>query len=81
VIESNADIVLIAELGATHLDYSGTAVQDWLGAFAELGLEWRVIEPWTGDLQIVELGELSTVESCNLVFARPSRLAAVIGSS
>jgi FkbM family methyltransferase len=79
VIASNPGLILIAELGAAHLAHAGVTLDEWLSAFTDLGLDWRLIDPSTGEIRVIELDDLRTIDDCNLMFARPSRLAAMIG--
>jgi FkbM family methyltransferase len=80
LIESNAELLIIAELGAIHLEHAGTNLEQWLAAFAELGLEWRLIDPVSGALRVADPEELLSIDSSNLLFARPQALAELIGS-
>lgn len=70
-IRRNPDIVLIVELGFSHLHRAGHSVEDWLRRFDDLGLEFRVIDPQTGKLTPMDRSRLEELPSLNLLFARP----------
>src|ERR1700754_462332 len=70
VIARSPSIQIIAELGMSHLARSGLTVDTWLSAFNDLGFTARVINPLTGRLTPLVLGEVIHVDSANLLFSR-----------
>jgi FkbM family methyltransferase len=74
-IERNADVALIVEFGPSHLHRAGHTTGEWLQAFERLGLHFRAIEPMTGALLDWTPGQIESVESINLLFARPTSKA------
>jgi FkbM family methyltransferase len=71
IVRANPDIALIVEFGHSHLGRSGQATGDWFAAFAQLGLQYRVVQPATGRLEEWTPAQLEQAESANLLFARP----------
>jgi FkbM family methyltransferase len=72
VIEANPSVALIAEYGPSHVRRSGHTAASWLQPFQALGLEYRAIDPHTGQLAPCDEAELEKWDSVNLFFARPS---------
>jgi FkbM family methyltransferase len=70
-IRANPEIALIVEFGPSHLLRRGQTAQQWLAAFAALGLEYRAVDPLSGVLEHWTVAQLETVHSINLFFARP----------
>lgn len=70
-IEANPEIALIVEFGPSHLVRTGCKVADWFAAFSALGLTYQAIDPVSGALSPASQEQLETVESTNLLFARP----------
>ncbi|PQO38826.1 hypothetical protein C5Y96_02860 [Blastopirellula marina] len=70
-IQASPNIGLIVEFGPSHLERTGVTAAQWFGAFEELQLVYRVIEPFTGTLEEWSIEQLMEVESANLLFARP----------
>lgn len=71
IIRSQTEIGVIAEFGPSHLKRRGLTTRDWLKPFLELGLEYRTIHPFTGDLESTTPEKLDLVYSENLFFAKP----------
>lgn len=63
-------IAIIVEFGLSHLHRVGCKSADWLGAFTNLGLDYRAINEETGALEILSIDQLEAVNSVNLLFAR-----------
>lgn len=74
-IGRNPDVALIAEFGISHLRRTGTSTRDWLEAFEKFGLAFQAIEPSTGALLDWNVAQLESVDSINLLFARPASKA------
>ncbi|WP_175962552.1 FkbM family methyltransferase [Burkholderia pyrrocinia] len=70
IIESNPDLAIIAEFGPAHLERTGVAPTDWLGAFAQHGMQYRAINSLSGALEHWELDQLLSCDSINLLFSR-----------
>jgi FkbM family methyltransferase len=71
----NHDIALIVEFGFSHLRRTGHSTQDWLLAFERFGFGFQAIEPSTGTLLDWNAAQLESVDSINLLFARPASKA------
>lgn len=71
LIEANPELALIVEFGPSHLMRTGCDVADWFAAFSALGLTYQAIDPVSGALRPASQEQLETVESTNLLFARP----------
>lgn len=69
IIKQNIDIALIVEFGPEHLKRAGHTTQQWLAAFANLGLCYQAINPDTGALEDWSLNQLENTDSINLFFA------------
>ncbi|MGK6310106.1 FkbM family methyltransferase [Variovorax sp. DT-64] len=74
-IGRNPDVALIAEFGISHLRRTGTSSRDWLEAFEKFGFAFQAIEPSTGALLDWNVAQLESVDSINLLFARPASKA------
>ncbi|MDR6857570.1 FkbM family methyltransferase [Variovorax guangxiensis] len=74
-IGRNHDIALIVEFGFSHLRRTGHSTQDWLLAFEKFGFAFQAIEPSTGTLLDWNAAQLESVDSINLLFARPASKA------
>lgn len=70
-IQNNPDIAVIVEFGISHLRRTGITTATWLKAFEDFGLRYEAIDPTTGGLLDWSPEQLETVESVNLLFARP----------
>ena len=70
LITGNSDIALIVEFGPSHLRRTGRTASQWLGGFAGLGLDYRVINDVTGALETWSLQRLEAIDSVNLFFSR-----------
>jgi FkbM family methyltransferase len=70
VIAANPDIALIAEFGSAHLCRVGRTPEQWMEAFGRFGLDYRVIDAYSGELEEWSLDRLLQVESANLFLAR-----------
>ena len=70
LITGNSHMALIVEFGPSHLKRTGHTTMQWLAAFTELGLDYRVINDVTGALETWPLQRLETVDSVNLFFSR-----------
>jgi len=75
VIQQNFNIGLIVEFGPSHLKRTNHTVQQWLSAFTELELSYRVINSLTGELEEWSLSQLENTYSVNLFFARENSSA------
>jgi FkbM family methyltransferase len=75
IIERSPEIAVIAEFGPSHLARVGTSTPDWFARFEAFGLTFRMIDPETGRLRTSSIGALETLESANLLFARPEARA------
>lgn len=71
ILADNADIVVIAEFGISHLRRVGTSSADWFGAFTEHGLKAFTIEEPTGSCKPADIAKLESIESANVAFVRP----------
>jgi FkbM family methyltransferase len=71
LIADNPEIALIVEFGPSHLRRTGRTPSQWLDAFNQLGLYYRVINNESGALEEWSLDALEQVESVNLIFSRP----------
>jgi FkbM family methyltransferase len=72
LIKNNPDIGLIVEFGPAHLERVNRTVAEWLRIFAELELDYKVINHVTGKLEnwsLEQLEQLKHAESVNLFFA------------
>ncbi|MFT3729826.1 MAG: FkbM family methyltransferase [Hyphomicrobium sp.] len=65
-----ADIGLIVEFGPSHIARAGKSHDEWMKAFAEHGLEFRVINSETGKLEEWSLEQMKHENSLNLFFSR-----------
>jgi FkbM family methyltransferase len=74
-LAANPDVALIVEFGPSHIARSGHTVEDWFSTFDDLGMEYRVIDPMTGELTIRSQVELRDSETENLFFSYPSSTA------
>lgn len=72
IIGANPNIALIVEFGPSHLARNGQNASDWLARFATHGLIYRGINPTSGELETWSMNRLETVDSINLLFARPT---------
>ncbi len=70
LIANNEDITLIMEFGTSHLDRTNHQLDQWLATFDRLGLTYRVINPYSGTLEMWSREQLEGVESVNLFLAR-----------
>lgn len=70
VIQCNPDIAVIVEFGMSDLRRQRCESSEWLAAFTGMGLVYRAINAETGVLEDWSLGELESVGSINLLFAR-----------
>ena len=70
-IRNNPDIAIIVEFGISHLRRTGITTATWLTAFEDFGLQYEAIDPTNGRLLDWSPEHLETVESINLLFARP----------
>lgn len=75
LIAHNPDIALIVEFGPLHLRRTETSPTQWLAPFSQLGLDYRIINPDSGQLEHGSLEALENVASINLFFARPGSAA------
>jgi FkbM family methyltransferase len=71
----NPEIALIVEYGGSHLRRTGNSSSNWFEAFEAQGFNFRAIEPATGVLLDWSLTQLESLESINLLFARPTSSA------
>jgi FkbM family methyltransferase len=71
----NPDVAVIVEFGISHLRRTGTSSRDWLQAFEKFGFAFQAIEPSTGALLDWNTAQLESVDSINLLFARPASKA------
>lgn len=74
-LKANPDLVLIVELGTSHLARSGTSLSAWLGAFAAAGFEPHIIDEITGAVSVADQASLKDTVSVNLFFAPPGSAA------
>jgi FkbM family methyltransferase len=81
VIKRNPEIALIVEFGPSHLDRTGHSVADWFARFEDFGFMYRVIDSETGRLRERSASSLGSVESVNLLFARPDARAWIRASA
>lgn len=70
-LTGNPDIGLIVEFGISHLDRNSISTAAWLGEFAAFGFIFRAIDATSGALLEWTPDALQTVDSINLLFARP----------
>lgn len=70
LIEGNPNIALIVEYGPSHLRRIGKTPEQWFSTFDQLGLESKVINTNSGNLESWTRLELDEVESVNLFFSR-----------
>jgi hypothetical protein len=75
LVRANPSVALIVEYGASHLRRTGHGTSDWLRAFRDLGLEYKSIDPESGALTFCNERVLESLESANLLFARPDAAA------
>jgi FkbM family methyltransferase len=72
---NNPDMAYIVEFGPSHLKRAGHSTEQWLAAFADLGLTYKAIGLETGALEDISVDQLAAAESVNLFFARPGSSA------
>lgn len=71
VLKNSPECVIVAECGPSHLQRTGTSVEDWFGEFAAHGFEpYGITEP-DGQLHELNLQWVATQYSVNVVFLRP----------
>lgn len=75
LITANPDIALIVEFGPSHLRRTGRTPTQWFKSFSQLGLDYRVINQESGELECWPFDELEKTESVNLFFTRPQSAA------
>jgi FkbM family methyltransferase len=71
-VKNNPDLALIVEFGGSHLKRGGDSAHQWMSAFTDLGLTYRVVNQSTGVLEKTTVTELESEGSVNLFFARPA---------
>lgn len=71
IIRAQPEIALIVEFGPSHLKRRGLTTRDWLKPFLDLGLDYKAIHPFTGELEATNPEKLDLVHSENLFFTRP----------
>lgn len=69
IINNNPQIGLIIELKHSNLKYNKYTTEQWLQAFANLGLKYKIINPANGKLEDWSSEQLEAVDSVNLFFA------------
>ena len=74
ILAENPDLIIVAKFARSHLERSGSAAAEWLGAFASIGMDVALrINEATGACTPVVPAELSAAaEPMNLVLARHS---------
>jgi FkbM family methyltransferase len=75
LIRNNPDIALIVEFGPSHLRRTGHTPKQWLGTFTKLGLNYQVINVYSGTLEAWPIEQLEQVDSVNLFFSRDNSQA------
>ena len=75
LIRNNPDIALIVEFGPSHLRRTGHTPKQWLGTFTKLGLNYQVINVYSGVLEVWSIEQLEQVDSVNLFFSRDNSQA------
>ncbi len=72
VIAENPNLIIIAEMGLSHLARNGQTIDAWLKAFSDAGLTHvRVIDEQSGTCRLPTESDLTKSYSLNLVFMRP----------
>jgi FkbM family methyltransferase len=71
VIQQNPNIALIVEFGPSHLRRTEHTTQNWFACFESLGMVYKAINPNTGALEDWSIDKLASIESVNLLLARP----------
>ncbi|RON53532.1 hypothetical protein BK665_14100 [Pseudomonas frederiksbergensis] len=69
LLKSNPQMLLIVELGLSHLKRNTLDLEEWLEHFTSLGLVYSVINVQTGDLEDWSVEQLSKTTSVNLLFS------------
>ncbi len=75
VIQDNPNLGLIVEFAPSLIKRSNRSIEQWFKAFAELELNYKVINSFTGELENWSLKQLEAVDSVNLFFARQNSTA------
>lgn len=79
IIKENPSVALIVEFGPSHINRLGHSVDLWLQAFGELGFNYQVINPVTGQLEQWGEEQLKQVDSVNLYFSKDIETISDIG--
>jgi FkbM family methyltransferase len=72
LLAGNPQMLLIVELGLSHLKRNAISLENWIEHFTSQGLSFSVINDRTGDLEDWSVEQLSHSESVNLLFHRPA---------
>ncbi len=70
ILESNRNIALIVEFGASHLARSGIDTVSWIAEFTNLGFGYKAIDDASGIAYAISVEELIGRDSVNLFFSR-----------
>ncbi|WP_433739393.1 FkbM family methyltransferase [Pseudomonas putida] len=71
LLAANPKMLLIVELGLSHLKRNAISLENWLKHFTASGLVFSVINDRTGNLENWSVEQLSHTDSVNLLFHRP----------
>ena len=71
LLAANPQMLLIVELGLSHLKRNTISLENWLKHFTATGLVFSVINEGTGNLENWSIEQLSRTDSVNLLFHRP----------
>ncbi len=80
IVLENPDIVIVAEMGLSHLEHTGLTIDEWLSAFNQLGLsEHWWIEENQARVHPFSPSDATLFHSVNILLCRPGneRLAAL----
>lgn len=75
VLADNPQCALVVEFGISHLQRTGQATAEWLAAFEHEGFVYQAVDEASGAIRPTTAVEIESVDSVNLLFARPGSQA------